>query len=578
MWIALALLAAQQQQPLTTVAEQSGWVGTGRFEEVERLCAEFPKRYPGKVKCEQFGTTPLGRKMLYLVASADGTFTPDQVRKKARPVVMFQGGIHAGEIDGKDAGFWLLRDLLDGKTGAGVLSKLTFVFVPVFNVDGHERMAPNNRPNQVGPKEMGWRVTSHNLNLNRDYAKAEAPEMQAMLGLLGRYDPILYADLHVTDGAKFQPDVAVLIEPRKSGNGALKGLGQELQTKSFEELKAKGHQPLDFYPSFSKEDDPSSGFAYGVPPPRLSNGYWNLKNRFVVLVETHSWKTYAERVKATYDVCLALLQRAAEDGAKWTEAAKAADASDEQAAGAAVPLLWDNNDHKVTIDFPGYAYVREDSTVSGAKWIRYDDTKPQVWKVALYDELVPTVSLKAPKGGYVVPPPYAGPVGEKLKLHGFKFSVLDKTTPNATVESFRVVEARFKPQPYEGRQTVQVKGEWKADQRELPKGSLYVPAGQRGVSLLMNLLEPIGPDSLMSWGWFNAHLEQKEYMEAYVAEAVAREMLKDPQVKAAFEARLKADAAFAKSPDERLKFFYQRHPSWDEKLNLYPVFRVDNSP
>jgi hypothetical protein len=578
MWIALVLLAAPPQQPLTTVAEQSGWVSTGRFEEVERLCAEYPKRYPGKVKCESFGVTPLGRKMLYLVASADGTFTPEQVKKKARPVALFQGGIHAGEIDGKDAGFWLLRDLLDGKAGAGVLFKVTFVFVPVFNVDGHERMAPNNRPNQVGPKEMGWRVTSQNLNLNRDYAKAEAPEMQAMLGLLGRYDPIVYADLHVTDGAKFQPDVAVLIEPRKSGNEALRGLGRELQTKVFEELKGKGHQPLDFYPSFSKEDEPQSGFAYGVPPPRLSNGYWNLKNRFVVLVETHSWKTYAERVKATYDVCLALLQRAAEDGGKWAEAARAADTSDEQAAGQSVPLLWDNNEHTVTIDFPGYAYVREESSVSGAKWIRYDDTKPQVWKVPLYDELVATVSLKAPKGGYVVPPPYAGPVAEKLKLHGLKFSVLDKTTPNATVESFRVVEAKFKPQPYEGRQTVQVKGEWKADQRELHKGSLYVPAGQRGVSLLMNLLEPIGPDSLMSWGWFNAHLEQKEYMEAYVAEGVAREMLKDPQVKAAFEARLKADAAFAKSPDERLKFFYQRHPSWDEKLNLYPVFRVDNSP
>lgn len=573
-----ALLVLAAAPPLTTVSEQSKWVKTGRYDEVETLCAEFPRRYPGKVKCEQLGTTPLGRKMLYLVASADGTFTPDQAKKRSRPVVMLQGGIHAGEIDGKDAGFWLLRDLLDGKVAAGALQKLTLVFVPVYNVDGHERVAKNNRPNQVGPEEMGWRVNSQNLNLNRDYAKAEAPETQAMLALLHRYDPILYADLHVTDGAKFQPDVAVLIEPRRAGAGALKELGHALETQVLEELKARGHLPLDFYPSFSKEDDPSSGFAYGVPPPRLSNGYWNLKNRFVVLVETHSWKTYAERVKATYDVCLALLGRAAQDAPKWAQAAKAADASDEQAAGRDVPLLWDNDDHKVTIDFPGYAYVREDSTVSGAKWVRYDEKKPEVWKVPLYDQLVPTVTMKAPKGGYVVPPPYAAPVGEKLKLHGFKFSVLDKVTARATVESFRVVEAKFKAQPYEGRQTVQVKGEWKADQRDLPKGTLFVPAGQRGVALLMNLLEPIAPDSLMSWGYFNAHLEQKEYMEPYVAEAVAREMLAEPQVKAAFEARLKADPAFAKSPDERLRFFYTRHPSWDEKLNLYPIFRVDNSP
>jgi hypothetical protein len=575
--LALLLLAAAPA-PLTTIAEQSAYVRTGRYDEVEALCAEFPKRYPGKVKCEAFGTTPLGRRMLVFTASADGTFSPEQLKKKARPVVLFQGGIHAGEIDGKDAGFWLLRDLLDGKVGDKLLQKLTLVFVPVFNVDGHERVSRNNRPNQVGPEEMGWRVTAQNLNLNRDYAKAEAPEMQAMLALLGRLDPILYGDLHVTDGAKFQPDVAVLVEPRLGGNDRLKPLGEQLERSVFETLKAKGHQPLDFYPAFTKEDDPSSGFAYGVPPPRLSNGYWDLRNRFVVLVETHSWKPYVERVKTTYDVCLALLARAAEDGPKWLEAAHAADAADEQAAGKDVALLWDNNEHKVTIDFPGYAYTREESPVSGAKWVHYDDSKPEVWKVPLYDTLQPAVSLKAPKAGYLVPPPHAAWVAEKLKLHGFRFTVLDKPKAQAIVESFRAVESKFKPAPYEGRQTVQVKGEWKADQRDLPKGTLFVPAGQRGVTLLMNLLEPIAPDSLMSWGYFNAQLEQKEYMEPYVTEAVAREMLKDAQVKTAFEARLKADPAFAKSPEKRLEFFYARHPSWDDRLNLYPVYRTDAAP
>ncbi len=131
----LALLAAA---PLTTVAEDSGWLRTGRFDEVERLCAEFPKRYPGKVKCERFGTTPLGRPMLSLVASADGTFTPQQIRAKNRPVVFLQGAMHAGEIDGKDAGLWLLREVLDGKVAPRSLNATTLVFVPVFNVDGHE--------------------------------------------------------------------------------------------------------------------------------------------------------------------------------------------------------------------------------------------------------------------------------------------------------------------------------------------------------------------------------------------------------------------------------------------------------
>jgi predicted deacylase len=72
--------------------------------------------------------------MLALSASQDGTLTPEAARAQKRPVVFIQGGIHAGEIDGKDAGFWVLREWLDAS--AGPLSKVTVLFVPVFNVDG----------------------------------------------------------------------------------------------------------------------------------------------------------------------------------------------------------------------------------------------------------------------------------------------------------------------------------------------------------------------------------------------------------------------------------------------------------
>ena len=102
--LALLLLAAAPA-PLTTVAEQSGYTRTGRYDEVETLCAELPKRHPGKLKCEAFGTSPLGRKLLAFIASTDGVLTAEAAKKKNRPVVLLQGGIHAGEIDGKDAGF-----------------------------------------------------------------------------------------------------------------------------------------------------------------------------------------------------------------------------------------------------------------------------------------------------------------------------------------------------------------------------------------------------------------------------------------------------------------------------------------
>jgi hypothetical protein len=572
MTVLLALLAAAPS--LTTHAERTGFTETGRFVEVEALCAAFPKAFPGRVRCERFGVTPLGRPMLALVASADGTLTPEAAVKRSRPVLFLQGGIHAGEIDGKDAGFWLLRDVLEGRVARGALAKVTLVFVPVFNVDGHERFGPNHRPNQVGPKEMGWRVTSQNLNLNRDYAKADAPEMQAMLRLLQRWDPILSADLHVTDGAKFQHDVSITFEPSTHGPEGLRALGGALRDALFARLEAKGHLPVNFYPSFNKEDDPASGFSYGWPPPRFSNAYWAAHNRFGLLVETHSWKDYRTRVTATYDVCLGVLELAAADGPAWRAAAKEADAADARRAGQDVVLLWEPSKSSRPIDFKGYAYTREPSPVSGQPWVRYDETKPETWRIPYFDALRPALTVKAPAGGWVIPAPHAAWVAEKLALHGVAVSRLGKARAAVTAEQFRVSEPKFRPTPYEGRQTLTGReGQWTPVELDLPAGSLFVPAAQPRLVLALHLLEPASPESFLAWGFFNAHLEQKEYLEDYLAEAYARELLQDAGVRADFEGRLK-NPDFAKDPSARLRFFSSRHPSADPQLNVMPVYRV----
>lgn len=567
------LAAAPSSGPkLTTVAEDSGWTRTGRYAEVESLCAGFARAYPGRVKCEAFGKTPMGRTMWSLIASADGTFTPEQARARNRAVVLMQGGIHAGEIDGKDAGFWLLREVLEGRAAVGALAKVTWVFVPVFNVDGHERFGKNQRPNQRGPEEMGWRVTSQNLNLNRDYMKAEAPEMQAMLRLLNRFDPLVYVDLHVTDGAKFQHDVSISFEPRLTRTPAYNELGQGLHDVLMGQLTAKGHLPVDFYPSFVDNDDPASGFAYGWPPPRFANAYWLTHNRFGLLVETHSWKDYATRVKATRDVCELLLEQAATNGVAWRAAAEAADRDDAAHAGSSLTLAWDTAKTTRTIEFQGYEYTREPSAVSGKPWVRYDETRPQVWRVPFAGELTPAAAFDVPAHGWLVPPPHSQWIAQKLSLHGIAFKVLATEKQRVAVKTFRA-QTTLRPGSFEGRQTVQVKGAWRDDVQDLPAGTLYVPAAQARVRVAMHLLEPTLPDSLTAWGFFNAHFEQKEYLEDYLTEAYARELLQDAGVKAEFEAKLK-DEAFAKDPDARLRFFSSRHPSADPQLGLVPIYQA----
>lgn len=572
------LTAAASAPALTTLADQSGDRRTGRYEEVERLCPAFQKRWPDQVCCIEFGRTPEGRPMLALIASADGTRDPQAARRAGRPVVFMQGGIHAGEIDGKDAGFRALRHMLEGTAAKGALNDVTLVFVPVLNVDGHERFGRWNRPNQVGPEEMGWRTTSQNLNLNRDYAKADAPETHALLRLLNQWDPILYADLHVTDGAKFEHDVSYTGEPVLVGIEPIRQAGAAVIDELVKRAAKHGSLPIDFYPALLRDDDPTSGFAVSVAPKRFSTGYWGSRNRIAVLVETHSWKDYPTRVRITYQTIVSLMEMAARDGKQWLAAAQAADEQAAKIGGTTVALSYTNTEHTRTIEFRGYEYQRVPSAISGALLTRYDDERPQIWRIPLFDEVKPSITVVAPRGGYLVPARHAQMVGEKLNLHGIEFRALERALGTVDVEVFRATKATPGSKTFEGRSTFALEGEWSNEQRDVIAGALFVPIAQAKSQLVMTLLEPREPDSLASWGYFAAAFEQKEYMEAYVAEEVGEQMLrKDAALRREFERRLE-DPEFARNPAARLEFFYRRHSSWDERFNLYPVFRTDRSP
>jgi hypothetical protein len=564
---------------LETVSERSGFRITGRYGEVERLCLAFAQAYPQSVRCTEFGRTPENRPMLALVISKSGALTPQDARERNIPVTLMQGGIHAGEIDGKDAGFLAVREMLSGKLAPRALESFVFVFVPVFNVDGHERFGRWNRPNQNGPEEMGWRVTAQNLNLNRDYTKADAPETQAMLRLLEAWDPVLYVDLHVTDGAEFEHDVANLLEPIYMGDSELRTAGRVALDDLNKALTAQGSLPLDFYPSFTNTDDPQSGFTVGAYNPRFSTGYWPLHNRFALLVETHSWKDYPTRVRTTHNIIIKLSEMTAQHGREWRKLMRGADERAQRLGGQDVPLDFQAGPHTRTIDFRGYAYTRTPSEISGALVTRYDRTKPQIWRVPLYDTIIPKLTVRAPLGGYVVPPAYAAVIGERLAVHGVRFDRIDKAVTGKPVESFRATGARFATAPFEGRTPATLTGQWQEERRDLPAGSLYVPISQPLARLVMTLLEPLAPDSFAAWGFFNAAFEAKEYMEPYVAEQVAKEMLaSDPATAEEFAKRLAQEPEFAKDPAARLDFFYRRHPSWDERQNLYPVVRVKEKP
>jgi hypothetical protein len=582
------------QAALTTLAEQSNFLQTGKIEEVERLSREFAATWPEAVRSIEYGRSVEGRPLRALIVSRTGALTSEQIRARKIPLLMLQGGIHPGESDGKDAGFIAIRELLEGSAAPGVLDRIAILFVPAFNTDGHERTGRWNRPNQRGPEETGWRTTAQNLNLNRDYTKADAPEMQAMLRLIDSWDPLVCADLHVTDGADFEPDVSLQVEPINQGDPNLRASGLQLREQLIASLAALGSMPLDFYPDFAKTDDPSSGFALTVYSPRFSTGYFPQRNRFTVLVETHSWKEYALRVRITRNTVVSLAELVAAHGTEWLELCSQADVTATRLGGTEVTLdyvtRWrepakagsatserDDKDARI-IEFRGYAYTRTESAISGGLVTVYDPKTPQIWRVPMRDAVKPLLVVKAPGAGYVVPVSFASQIAPRLEAHGISFKPVQQRKDAVRAETFRAQRVNFSSAPFEGRMRAQLDGSWSPQPVNIEAGALFVPVTQPLGRLVAALFEPQAPDSFAAWGFFNACFEQKEQMEPYVAEQIAAGMLAaDAALREEFNARLKADPEFARSPSDRLEFFLRRHTSWDERYNLYPVVRVDTA-
>ena len=192
-------VTAVAEQPVPygwlTPAEKSDFHATPSYDETLAFLRKLETALP-EMKLEFYGDSASGRPMPVVILSAERAFTPEAAQALAKPVVMIQNGIHAGEIDGKDASLMLLRDIALGGRRE-LLAAATLLIVPIYNVDGHERVSPWNRPNQDGPVSgMGFRTTADGHDLNRDYLKLVTPEARNLVRLVNAWQPHLFVDTH----------------------------------------------------------------------------------------------------------------------------------------------------------------------------------------------------------------------------------------------------------------------------------------------------------------------------------------------------------------------------------------------
>ena len=194
-----------------TPAEKSNFRKTPNYNETMAYLKRLEAASPW-IRVTSFGRSASGHELPLVIASKEQAFSPGAAAATGKAIVLIQNAIHAGEMDGKDSSLMLLREMAITKARAALLDHVILLVLPVYNVEGYERFGPYMRINQNGPEETGWRVNARNLNLNRDYMKADAPETRAFLKLFNDWLPDFFVDCHVTDGADYQYDVTYLLE------------------------------------------------------------------------------------------------------------------------------------------------------------------------------------------------------------------------------------------------------------------------------------------------------------------------------------------------------------------------------
>lgn len=561
-----------------TPSERTDFRKTPKYDETmdffRRLADESPMVSFGK-----FGQTPQGRDLNFVTVDRDALTEPDQIRARGRVIVLVQSCIHSGEPDGKDACMIWLRDLVLTGRDKSLLDDVSFVMIPILNADGHEDFRATNRINQNGPEELGTRNTAQLLNLNRDFIKCDAPEMRAWMKLYNRWDPELFIDCHVTNGADFQYVMTYSIENRTNAiSEPLRTFCADVFERELNERMTAEGFPMFPYCDYPRRYAPEFGATMEVFDPRFSQSYVAYRNRLGLLLETHIYKPYKQRVMSTLETIRQSAFILAEHKQELLQAIKEADCATASAEFRKTPFALTYQIDKERTDYVDYLGWERDtvkSDLTGGLWVKHNYDKPMTYRIPLRQIPVPDVEIRVPDA-YVILPQY-GCLTELLDCHKLEYTFLEEAE-ELEVETYRYTGAKYAPVQSEGRVPVIEAPHTTQTERILcPKGSIVVDMNQPNAKLAVFMFEPDAPGSLTYWGFFNAHLQpfseffiRREYMEVKGRELIQNE----PLIRAEYEQKMK-DPAFAHDPSAILDYFFKICLARaNQDADVHPVLRL----
>jgi dipeptidyl aminopeptidase/acylaminoacyl peptidase len=480
----LALSAGRlpAQQPLPTVAEQSGYTQTGRYADVVAFCDELARRSPA-VTASTFGTSHEGRPLPLLTIADPPVKDAAEAGKAGKLVVLVFANIHAGEVDGKEAVLALARDLTAGKDHP-LLKDLVLLVVPILNADGNERLGPTNRPGQNGPAEAGARANAQGLDLNRDFVKLESPEVRALVKLMTRWDPAVVIDLHTTNGSRHR--YALTYDgPRYPSTDAPTANWADATLFPEVTKKVKAATGFDIAPYGNFNADRTRWETYAASP-RYGLQMVALRGRLGILSESYSYAPFRDRVKASYEFVKACLETVAahKDAVRKAVAARADDSR--------VPVRTKTEPFAGKRAVLGFEEERRDG-----KPVVTD--RPKEYRLDHVGRVVPTEFVTRP-AAYLIPAEFAA-AADTLRRHGAQVEELREDL-DLDAEVYALTRVALRERPFQGRKLVTAEAKARPETRRVPAGTFLVRTAQPLGSVAAYLLEPAAEDGLTTWGLF----------------------------------------------------------------------------
>jgi hypothetical protein len=557
---------------LKTVFENTGGLETATYAEGIDWWTKLEDASPF-VRMETFGETDAGLPLHLIIINGKRNFSRENILESSQLICLVNNGIHPGEPDGIDASMLFARDLVSDPDFEEKHKDVVVLIIPFYNVGGALNRSCCSRANQNGPESYGFRGNARNLDLNRDFIKCDSKNAKSFNELFSSWDPDIYLETHVTNGADYPYTMTFLTsQADKLGFGLGEYVRNDLSDYMYKAMQDEGDEMIPYVNLFG--DSPDAGYTCFYDSPRYSTGYAALHLSIGLLTETHMLKPFKQRVESTHRFMHHLMNHLTESSQKIQALRKAAHTEILNLGEFAIDWELDSS-RSTSLPFKGYEAYYDTSNVTQKPQLFYNQNKTWEKEIPFLNFMKPSNIIKAPH--YYLMPTAWNDVVELLRLNRVEMKLIERDT-TLDVVAYEMLDFQTAKSPYEGHYLHNnCKTEKQYWNKTLQAGSYYlIDLNQKKKRFIFETLEPEAPDSYFNWNYFDEILQQKEWFSSYVFDAKAEEMLKDPKIKKVYDEMMVKDPTFSESTMNQLYFLYRNSEHYErERHMIYPVFRIE---